>query len=143
MNIFPRPPQAAATALLAQCDLPNGDLKSVHFDHFLGCGSPEKLEGLVGLEIFGTVALLRSLAVAETARGSGCAKALVQQAEQHALKNGVRTLCILTTTAERFFGNLGYVPADRAYAPIEIKNTQEFSGLCPSDAAFMQKELSH
>lgn len=142
MQIFHRPPAHRVRELLAACDLPTADLESRHFESFLGCGTAANPQGIVGLEIFGAVALLRSLAVAEEARGFGCGTALVAAAEHYAKEQGVRELYLLTTTAERFFARLGYTRADRNTAPEHIKRTQEFSGLCPESAAFMAKKLA-
>jgi amino-acid N-acetyltransferase len=103
MEVFYRPPEYSSKQLLAECDLPTSDLKPGHFDSFIGCGAPDNLKGIVGLECFGSVALLRSLAVAEVARGLGCAKALVLEAESYAKGKGVSGLYLLTTTAESFF----------------------------------------
>ncbi len=142
MQIFHRPPESRSRALLAECDLPTTDLESRHFDHFLGCGSAEEPQGIVGLEIFGSVALLRSLAVTEEARGLGCGQALVAGAETYAIEKGVHDLYLLTNTAERFFARLGYSRSERNAAPEPIKRTQEFSSLCPDSAALMVKKLA-
>ena len=141
MQIFHRPPEAPSRALLTECDLPTSDLESRHFDDFLGCGNPEDPKGIVGLEIFGSLALLRSLAVAEEVRGLGCGKALVAGAENYAKEKKVHALYLLTTTAEPFFARLGYSRADRNTAPEQIKRTKEFSALCPDSAACMVKKL--
>ncbi len=117
------------------------DLESRHFDNFLGCGTPEGPRGVVGLEILGSVALLRSLAVAEETRGLGCGKALVAEAENYAKDKGARELYLLTTTAESFFARLGYSRVERKTAPDQIKHMNEFSALCPDRAAFMVKKL--
>ncbi|MBV7328340.1 GNAT family N-acetyltransferase [Chloroflexi bacterium TSY] len=142
MKIFHHPPEFRSRELLAECDLPTSDLESRHFDHFLGCGPAEDPQGIVGLEIFGAVALLRSLAVAKDARGTGCGKALVMGAETYAKEKGVSKLYLLTTTAERFFVHLGYSHAERSSAPEQLKRTKEFSDLCPENAAFMMKKLA-
>jgi len=141
MNIFRNPPESRVKALLADSGLPVSDLSPGHLEHFFGCGDARAPAGVVGLEIYGTVALLRSLAVAADRRGTGCGKALVAEAERHARSRGVRELYLLTTTAERFFERLGYRRTGRENAPEAIRGTQEFSGLCPSSSAFLVKEL--
>jgi amino-acid N-acetyltransferase len=109
--------------------------------HFLACGLPENPAGVVGLELYGPLALLRSLAVATSHRGTGLGKTLVAAAEAHAQSCGVRELCVLTTTAERFFERLRYQRADRDAAPAVIRGTSEFTSLCPASAAFLRKRL--
>jgi amino-acid N-acetyltransferase len=53
----------------------------------------------------------------------------------------VRTLFLLTTTAEGFFARLGYLHATRDVAPPAIRSTKEFAGICPASSAFMSKQL--
>ena len=74
----------------------------------------ENPQGIVGLERFGSVALLRSLAVAAELRGTGVGKALVAAAEEYAQTKNVQTLYLLTTTAADFFARLGYAPLPRS-----------------------------
>ena len=141
MEYFLRPPLPAVQRLLAQSRLPTADLTPALMQHFLACGTPEDPAGVVGLELHGPLALLRSLAVAEKYRGSGLGKILVAVAEAHAQSQGVRELCLLTTTAERFFERLGYQRTAREAAPAAIRESSEFTTLCPASAAFMCKRL--
>lgn len=135
------PEREQVLRLAAAAGLPTADLAGVDLSHFLACGRRDRPDGVVGLEVYGAVALLRSLAVDQEQRGAGKGKALVEGAETHARAQGVREIYLLTTTAETFFRRLGYVPADRASAPPAIRDTPEFSSLCPSTAAFMVKRL--
>ena len=139
--IRPRPSLAAAKALLEAAGLPFGDLTDAHCEHFFYWGPPDAPTGLVGLELFGHVALLRSLVVSPDTRSSGMGTALVRYAESYALSQGARTLFLLTTTAEGFFARLGYLHATRDAAPAAIRSTREFAGLCPASSAFMSKQL--
>lgn len=141
-SLFRNPPESRVRALLADCGLPLSDLAPERLEHFFGCGDARTPEGVVGLEIYGAFALLRSLAVAASRRGNGCGKALVAEAERHARSRGVKAIYLLTTTAERFFERLGYRRAERANAPEAIRRTREFSELCPASSAFMVKELA-
>ncbi len=141
MNIFTNPPAVATRGLLSACGLPTGDLDEQDFAHFFGCGTPGRMAGIVGLEIHGKAALLRSLAVSEEVRGRGCGKRLVAEAEAHAIRQGVSELYLLTTTARVLFERLGYSVAERNCAPAAIQATREFSSLCPASATFMVKKL--
>ena len=71
----------------------------------------------------------------------GMGSALLDYAEQFALSRGVRTLYLLTTTAEGFFVRRGYSTAARENAPPAIRSTREFAGICPASSAFMSKQL--
>jgi amino-acid N-acetyltransferase len=136
-----RPPQSTALALLQAQGLPVSDITDEHLEHFFFVGSDSAPTGLVGLEIYGSDALLRSLVVDENARGQGLGSALTDHAEQYAASRNVRTIYLLTTTAETFFRRLGYQRIDRREAPPEIKSTREFADLCPASSAFMFKRL--
>lgn len=139
LRIHRHPAEAAARRLLAECRLPSSDLEPRHFEHFFVCGDKNAPEGVVGVELRGPVALLRSLAVAERARGKGRGRELVAEAERYAWSQGVEEIYLLTTTAERFFSALGYRRAERESAPEGIRATKEFSTLCSSESVLMVK----
>jgi len=141
MEIFANPNESAVKQLLSESGLPISDITTQHFQHFFGCGSELKLEGLVGLELYGDVALLRSLTVAPGRRGAGWGSRLVAHAERHAQDQRVKSLYLLTTTAEAFFLRRGYARIPRDKAPAAIKDTKEFAGICPMSSAFMVKKL--
>src|SRR5688572_23652722 len=136
-----RPGLAAVKALLTASGLPTEDLTERHCEHFFLAGSREAPSGVVGLEMFDDVALLRSLVVAPDNRSSGLGSALVRHAEVAARANGALTIYLLTTTAEAFFASRGYVHASRETAPPAIRATREFAGLCPASSAFMKRSL--
>jgi len=137
-----RPPFARCRELLAECGLPADDLTAAHLEHFLGCGASACPDGIVGLEIHGSDALLRSLAVTAAVRGRGCGEALVAEAEALARAEGVRHLYLLTTTAESFFAKRGYARVARASVSCAIRQTTEFASLCPNSASVMCKVLA-
>ncbi len=136
-----RPPQLSVVALLDAEGLPASDLTESHLEHFFFTGSDGAPSALVGLEIYGEAALLRSLVVSADARTQGLGSALVQHAEGYAAARHVRSIYLLTTTAEAYFEHRGYRRVDRAQAPASIQSTREFASLCPSSSAFMIKRL--
>ena len=139
--IHARPARQGVESLLTAAGLPSADLTDGHLECFFFAGAPDAPIGLVGLELRGDVALLRSLAVAAQARSAGLGSALVAHAEAHAAAQGVHTVYLLTTTAEPFFARRGYSRIDRGQAPAAIRATREFSGLCPASSVFMSKRL--
>jgi amino-acid N-acetyltransferase len=142
MSAFFRPSSVPAVAhLLTEAGLPSSDITAAHLEHFLACGKSDAPDGVVGVELYGLVALLRSLAVNPRCRGRGCGKALVAQAEHHAQAQGATDIYLLTTTAERFFERLGYVRVKREAVPSAIQRTPEFAALCPSSSIVMIKQL--
>ena len=136
-----RPSRSTAIAFLEGEGLPVSDLTNGHLEHFFFIGSKDSPSALVGLEIFGTEALLRSLVVAASARTQGLGAALVKHAEGHASAQGVRAIYLLTMTAETFFERRGYRRVERTQAPPSIRSTREFASLCPASSAFMTKQL--
>ncbi len=142
MKIFRNPPEEQVKKLLTESELPTSDISAKALKSFFGFGPEQNLEGVVGLEIHGAGALLRSLAVAQNYRGAGFGKALVAKVEQYAQSKGVTELYLLTITAERFFERLGYRRSARENAPEAIRQTMEFSSLCPLSSALMVKALS-
>jgi amino-acid N-acetyltransferase len=127
--------------LLRAQGLPVSDILDEHLEHFFFISSGGSPTGLVGLELYGTDALLRSLVVGENARRKGLGSALIKHAEQYAASMSVRSIYLLTTTAEAFFKRLGYERIERLRAPSSIKQTREFASLCPASSAFMVKSL--
>jgi amino-acid N-acetyltransferase len=136
-----RPTRSTAVALLQAQGLPASDITDEHLEHFFFVGSDGSPAGLVGLELYGVDALLRSLVVAENARGKGLGSTLIDHAQQYAASKGVRSIYLLTTTAEGFFRRLGYERIERSNAPPSIERTLEFAGLCPASSAFMSKQI--
>jgi amino-acid N-acetyltransferase len=130
-----------AIRLLESAGLPSSDLTDAHFEHFFFGGPPASPHGMVGVELHGCDALLRSLVVIPELRRTGLGSSLVEQAERHARSQGVRTLYLLTTTAEQFFRSRGYAVTSRDTVPPAIQSTAEFAGLCPASSAFLSKQL--
>jgi amino-acid N-acetyltransferase len=141
LPISARPGYEATIRILREADLPTEDIGTAHLEHFSYVGPATEPTGLVGLEIFGDVALLRSLVVVPSRRGSGDGQRLLSHAEEQAKASGVRELYLLTTTAETFFAKRGFERASRDSAPPAIRSTREFSGICPASSAFMSKRL--
>lgn len=131
----------AIVRLLSQAALPHDDLTPEHLRHFLVLRDGDGIAGVVGMEVAGDAGLLRSLAVPEARRGGGLASRLVDALEERARSAGIRTLYLLTTTAENFFARRGYARTDRAQVPDAIAATKEFQSICPASAACMARAL--
>ncbi len=136
------PDEVAVRALLAAAGLPVADLTAARLNDLWGSSDGADLSGVVGLEVCGEVALLRSLVVAPDWQGLGLGSALLAHAERAARQLGIAALYLLTTTAEAFFARRGYVRIPREVAPPVIQQTTEFAALCPASAACMTKPLA-
>jgi len=124
---------AGIGALLAAAGLPHADI-ALHLENFLVLRIGGELAGAVGLEIYGGDALLRSLVVAPSQRGSGTGRALVREIGALARDRGVARLYLLTTTAAEFFERVGFVRTGRGDVPASVTASKQFQGLCPSSA---------
>lgn len=139
--IQPGPDLPAVRALLAAAGLPTADLAAAPRADFWGCDDGANLIGAIGLEAYGAVALLRSLAVAPAWQGRGLGAALLAHAERVARQRGITALYLLTTTAEAFFTRRGYSRLPREAAPPVLHRTAEFAALCPASAVCLMKAL--
>jgi|SRR5262245_6685714 len=97
--------------------------------------------GFSGLELYEADALLRSVVVVKTFRGRGCGRIIITKTLQRARKLGVRHVYLLTTTAVRFFQQLGFSDVKRKDAPDTIAKSEEFAVLCPTSAMLMKRAL--
>jgi amino-acid N-acetyltransferase len=127
-------------ALLMQSDLPFEDIDD-HFEHFIVATDNNSLTGVIGLEHYSSIGLLRSLAVEPGHRNSGAGTNLVNEMIAYSRSLCIQELYLLTTTAAAFFEKFGFIKIDRNNVPVEIKATMEFKSICPVSAICMKKEL--
>ncbi|WP_347261989.1 arsenic resistance N-acetyltransferase ArsN2 [Rudaea sp.] len=127
--------------LVREAGLPIADITPEHLAHFFVARIDSRVVGTVGLEIHGTEALLRSLAVAPAQRGMQIGEALVEAIESYAETQSIGSLTLLTTTADQYFERLGYRRIDRVNASQSLQHTAEFARLCPASAVCMTKVL--
>ncbi len=132
----------AIRGLLDLQGLPSSDIDGDSLKTFLVLRDGGRIAGLVGLDLLGSVAMLRSLLVQAEWRGAGRGSQLVAEAEALARQLGLTTLYLLTTDADRYFADRGYRPLQRTQAPPEVKLHPQFRSLCPSTAIFMSKAMN-
>lgn len=130
----------AVLALLKENDLPVTDLDEKK--PLFACIDHQKLVGTGGLELFRDCALLRSISIRKDLQRKGLGSFIVGELEKVVMQRGMNCLYLLTTTAQDFFAARGYEKIDREEAPAEIKDTAQFSSICPSSAVVMRKFLS-
>lgn len=131
----------AVTNLLRGAGLPVEDLAVERMKDFIVATSDGSLAGVIGLEAFQQVGLLRSLVVDPDSRAAGVGRLLVAALEADARRRGLTDLWLLTIDANRYFQALGYLARERHLAPQAIRETAEFSQLCPGTATLMQKTI--
>ncbi len=130
-----------AIDLLRQNDLPVSDMDENKL-LFALVDQQQQLAGTGGLEFFDASALLRSVSVKKELQGKGLGKYINRELEKIVAAKGISSIFLLTTTAKFFFEKEGYVVVDRDTVPQPIKDSAEFSSLCPSTATVMKKEIT-
>jgi len=135
-----KPALAYVEQLLSANGLPADDVRTSPARFFVAVAAGKRV-GVGGFEQYGEAGLLRSVVVAEPHRGAGYGTALCDALEEHARREGVATLHLLTTTAAPFFRQRGYEETNREATPEAIRETTEFSELCPTAAACLRKRL--
>jgi amino-acid N-acetyltransferase len=128
-------------AMLGGAQLPTAGIPP-SLTGFLVAESGTRLVGVIGLEAYGLVALLRSAAVVADARGAGVGASLVKSLLARAGGQGIRDVYLLTTTAEAWFPRFGFVGVTRAMVPEALQASEEFKGACPDSAVVMHATLA-
>jgi protein-tyrosine-phosphatase/N-acetylglutamate synthase-like GNAT family acetyltransferase len=130
----------SVTALLDRSGLP---LAGVPRDlaGFIVAAQGDRVTGTAAVEVYGSVGLLRSVAVDPELRSAGLGTALVERALEAARHAGVADLYLLTTTADRYFPRFGFAVAPRETAPAALEASAEFRGACPASAVLMHRRL--
>ena len=130
----------AIHSLLEGSGLPTADLPRARPEFVVACDGT-RIVGVGGLERFGEVGLLRSVAVSPDRRGAGIGPMIVGYLEERARTSGLSELVLLTQTAKDFFEWQGYRVIRRDEAPASVQHSEEFRSLCPSSAFCMSKRM--
>jgi amino-acid N-acetyltransferase len=128
-------------ALLTAAGLPT-DGVAEHFASFLVAEEGGTIVGAAGLELRGREALLRSVVVTHTKKGTGLGSRLTRAALDHARAQRARAVYLLTTTADAYFPRFGFTRVDREAVPDTLRSSREFQGACPASAIAMRLELA-
>jgi amino-acid N-acetyltransferase len=131
---------SAVLGLLRSAFLP--DDAEPHFANFFVAQCDGSVVGAIGFESLGDRALLRSLVVEKSYRATGIGTSLADEAIRHARRIAVAELFLLTTDAASFFERLGFERVPHAEAPAAVRQTRQFSELCPATAQLMRLVLS-
>jgi amino-acid N-acetyltransferase len=93
-----------------------------------------RIVGSAALEMYAGHAVLRSVAVNPAFQRRGLGRAFTEAALAMARERHVRTVYLLTTTAEEFFPKFGFTRVPREIVPDAIQTSVEFTLACPSTA---------
>lgn len=125
--------------LIADSELPTDGLLE-HLDGALKALDDDgRVVGCAALEVYADGALLRSVAVERTSRGTGTGQQVVRAALDLARERGVTSVYLLTTTAEAFFERFGFGRVSRTDVPAGVRASAEFRYACPESAVAMAR----
>ncbi len=126
--------------ILKSNDLPLDGLAD-HLGTTLVLREREDVWGSAALEIYGTTALLRSVAVERKHQHQGYGRRLTNAALTLARQKKITDIYLLTTTARDFFARLGFRTVERSQVPALVRDSAEFRSACPATATAMMLEL--
>ena len=132
---------APVLELLRRSKLPEAGFAD-HLAAALVARDGDRVVGSAALELYGSAALLRSVAVDERHRSQGLGRRLAEATLDLARARGVDRVYLLTDTAPRFFARLGFSETDRATADPAVRKSVEFRTACPASAICMMLHLS-
>ncbi|HEX9584807.1 MAG TPA: arsenic resistance N-acetyltransferase ArsN2 [Gammaproteobacteria bacterium] len=112
-----------------------------HAGTFFVCENEGVLLGAAGLEVHGGDGLLRSLVVVPGTRRRGIGQGLCQRVMDEAANRGCGAVYLLTLDAAAYFERLGFEMVARDDAPSGIRESREFSALCPASAVLMRRRI--
>jgi amino-acid N-acetyltransferase len=136
--IRPRTPAdlLAVQQLLSASSLPTAGIEAPGTE-FLVAVAGERVVGCAGLERYGDVGLLRSVAVAPEWRGRGLGAGLTRRVLAVAEQRGIVRIYLLTETAAQYFRTFGFRAIPRSQADEAVQGSAEFTELCPASATLM------
>ncbi|MET3823435.1 amino-acid N-acetyltransferase [Burkholderia sp. PvR073] len=127
---------ASIEALLRASNLPTAGVAE-HLENFVVLANPPDLMGCGGIEYHEDCALIRSVAIVSHVHGNGLGSAIVERLIAACRARSVRSIGLLTTTAEDYFAGFGFVPVARQDVPAPLLASSQFRGVCPQTATAM------
>ncbi|CAL8473612.1 arsenic resistance N-acetyltransferase ArsN2 [Caballeronia sp. S22] len=143
MRVRPAVPRdlEAIHAVLHEHGLSTSDVTVETLNGFLVAVDHKRIVGCVGVDRYGSVGLLRSLAVRLLERNDGLGHRLLVSVEKRCLADEISELWLLTTDAPNFFIGAGYRLSARNTAPDDLRATAQFASICPASAVCLRKQL--
>lgn len=126
--------------LLMKSELPVSDI-SLKLQEFWVAKADDELIGAVALERYNENGIFRSFVVNEEYRNKKIGRALHKIVIAEARRYNLKSLYLLTTTAEKYFLKSGWINIDRTLVPEGIVKSQEFASICPQSAVCMEYKL--
>jgi N-acetylglutamate synthase-like GNAT family acetyltransferase/protein-tyrosine-phosphatase len=131
----------AIQRLLVSSLLPSRDVGGAH-QRFIVASENGRLLGCAGLQVAGQDGLVRSMAVHWTRRNAGLGSRLHERLLFEAMLAGVRTLYVVTTTAEDFFAGHGFKKVPATAVPPRLQASEEFTAFVPGGSTVMSRPVA-
>jgi N-acetylglutamate synthase-like GNAT family acetyltransferase len=122
----------AVEALLTANKLPTEGARE-HLSTYLLAVSNGEVVGCAGTELYGDIALLRSVAVGPALHRRGIGRLLVSGVIEEAARRRIHRLYLLTVTAAEYFARFGFEREPIDHTPAALRASAEFQGACPRD----------
>jgi len=126
--------------LLQNNDLPITDITNSDIQLFVGTYN-NVLVGVIGIEIYSSTGLLRSLAVDDSFKKLNIGTTLINRLFNNSKLRNIKDVYLLTETAEKYFEKFNFQSIDRSNVPDIIMETQEFKEICPVSATVMHRNI--
>src|SRR4030067_634123 len=126
---------------LSECGLPTLYIHR-HLKSFMVAKAGKKIVGVIGVEVYGQVGLLRSLCVDQAYRGQGIAKMLNAKMSAYAHMLKIDRLYLFTWDAEKFTSKSGFHKIDKKRIPKSIRSTWQFHSFSPYPVLCMMKKIT-
>ncbi len=126
--------------LLSECGLPTLYIHR-YLKSFMVAKAAKRVVGVIGVEVYGRVGLLRSLCVEQAYRSRGIAKMLNAEILAYAQARKMERFYMFTLSAEKFASKLGFHKIDKRRIPKSIRLTWQFRKLKPYPVVCMMKKI--
>jgi N-acetylglutamate synthase-like GNAT family acetyltransferase/protein-tyrosine-phosphatase len=131
----------AIKRLLVSALLPSRDVGEGR-QRFIVATEGGRLLGCAGLQVAGQAGLVRSMAVHWTRRNAGLGSRLHRRLLFEAILADVRTLYVVTTTAEDFFAGHGFRKVAASEVPLDLQASDEFTAFVPGGSTVMSRPVA-
>ena len=120
--------------LLEASHLPADGVEEAFGPNFVIAQANDEIVGVAGVELHTPWGLLRSVAVRDDMRGTGLGRVLVENRIEWARMRALAGLGLFTIDAAPFFDHLGFERIGRGEIPAPLRDSSEFSLVCPVSA---------
>ena len=127
--------------LLLASNLVPVQLESDNLHFFCHYDNKGKMVGVIGVEVYDTSCLLRSLAVISEMRNSGIARSLLKEALAFAKSIASYDIYLITETIGDTMERYGFCDIAREKVPDSILKSPYLNGICPCSSRIMYRNI--